>query len=311
MLNSLNEPDDRDYIRIDSCSAAEFTNGHTLSKEEKLVEKILRKTESLLKIKENDGTAKMYRKFFEILLHKTRFKGNSLLEICVKCDDPKLMEHLWAILHKFQLYELLELRNSNQETCAHLSSALNKPKILGQVIKHGIDVNAVDAVGNTALHIATQMNHNECVEAILNADFNFNGKAKRNIINLSITNDNGYTPLHLACINNNLNVVKLLDTKAMQMKQTIFDDIDGKHGNTALHIAIESRAVAVVEFILQNERIKPTTMNKSGHTAMYLAHVIKSIEMLNLIQQNDDDDDEDASSSDSFDSPDESESEQA
>lgn len=308
ILRSLNDLDDLDKLRKDS-TMAEIA----LSNEEKWVSKILRKTEPLLKIKDNDEIAKVYRKFFEFVLQKTRLKGDSILHICVKCDDLKVMERLWAILHKYHLYEWLQLRNSNKETCAHLACALNKPEILREILRYGGDVNAVDVDGNTALHIAIQENHDECVEAILNIDSK--DDTTENNINLSILNDNGYTPLHLACMHKNLNAIKMLDTAAMKTKQTIFDDIEGKHGNNALHIAIESGAVGIVEYIVQNKRINLTKMNKSGHTALYLARVTRSIEMMNLIQRNGaqcvDNNDHDGNSKYSFDSQDAGDSTQA
>lgn len=304
LLQTLNETAEFDKLARDSTSA-DITDAHILSKDEKWVAKILRKTEPLLRIDDSDEVGKVYRKFFEFLLRKARFNGDSLLHICVRSNDQKLMERLWAIFHKFQLYEWLQLRNVNQETCGHLASALNKPEILKEVIKYGANANAVDVDGNTALHIAVQENHDECVNAILNSG---------NDIDLCILNDNGYAALHLACMNKNLRVVKMLDARALKTKQTIFDDIEAKHGNNALHIAIEARAVDVVDYIIQNKRVSPTKVNKSGHTAVYLARVIKSIEMLNMIQchssVNDDQfvggayDDDDASSKDSFDSQD-------
>ncbi|RYE12136.1 MAG: ankyrin repeat domain-containing protein, partial [Sphingobacteriaceae bacterium] len=89
------------------------------------------------------------------------------------------------------------------------------------------------------MHIAVQENHDECVNAILNSG---------NDIDLCILNDNGYAALHLACMNKNLRVVKMLDARALKTKQTIFDDIEAKHGNNALHIAIEARAVDIVDY---------------------------------------------------------------
>lgn len=277
-----------------------------LSKEERVVDKVLRKTEPLLKMDDNSKMANVARKLLEFLMRKVRFNGDSISHICVKCDDLKLMERLWKILHKFQLYEWLELRNYSKETCTHLASELNKPCTLAEIIKHSTNVNAVDVDGNTALHVAIKENRDECVETLLEANYEVNQ------IDLGILNDNGYTPLHLACLTNNLKVVKMLDAKAIKTNQMIFDDVEGKHGNNALHIAIESEATQIVEYIMQNKRINPSKMNKSGHTALYLARVTKSIEMLHLIQRhassNDerlmDNDDDDSSSKDSFDSQD-------
>lgn len=279
----------------------------SLSKEEKWISQFFDKIEPLLKSSANIDRSKIARKFFEFIFHKASFSGDSMIHICVKSDDLKLMDRLWEVLHKFQLYDLLQLRNYNKETCLHLASLMNRPKLLEEAIKLGADVNAVDADGNTALHVAIQEKNDKCTAVILTA--NVNKWEKEIDIDLNVVNDNGYTPLHLASMSNNVKIVKMLDTKSAQTKKQIFEDVEGKHGNNALHIAIESEARELAEYLIQNKCINPSKTNKSGHTALYLARVAKANDLVNLIQRHsliDDehymDDDDDASSKDSFES---------
>lgn len=303
----MDENAEFDKLAKDSVSSDDDHSQSTLSREEKWISQFLDKVEPLLKVTGNMDRSKIARKFFEFIFHKASFGGDSMVHVCVKSDDLRLMDRLWEILHKFQLYDLLHLRNYNKETCLHLASAMNRPNLLKEAIMYGGDVNAVDADGNTALHVAIQERHNECATVILTTDVNQWEKVIN--IDLSVLNDNGYTPLHLASMRNNLTVVKMLDAKAAQMKKPIFDDVEGKHGNNALHIAIESEARELAEYLIQNKSVNPSKTNKSGHTALYLARVAKANDLVNLMQRHsliDDehvmDDDDDASSKDSFES---------
>lgn len=241
---------------------------------------------------------KICRKFIEYIFRKANFNGDTMLHIGVKSDDLKIMDRLCEILKKFQLSELLNLRNFSKETSVHLACALNKPKILQEMIKMGADVNAIDIDGNTALHLAIQDNNDECSIILLSTHFTHTSNEIH--IDLSILNDRGYTPLHIASMKNHLSAIKMLDSHAHQTKKSIYDDIEGKHGNNALHIAIESEAREVAEYLIQNKRINPTRTNKSGHTALYLARVAKANDLVNLMRSMEDD--EDDSSKDSFES---------
>lgn len=279
----------------------------SLSKEENWISQFLDKIDPLLTKSFDVKHSKITLKFFEFIYQKAVFNGDSMLHISLKSDDLQLFDRLWHVVCKFEMYGLLRIRNYNKETCLHLASAMNRANVLREVIMYGGDVNAVDGDGNTALHVAVQTNNNNCVVALLSTNCDAWGKEIN--IDLSIFNDDGYTPLHLATMNKNLNVVKMLNATVMQMKKPIFDDVEGKHGNNALHIAIESEAHEVAEYLIQNKCINPTKMNKSGHTALYLARVANENDLIDLIQRYasiDDDhiknDDDDTSSKDSFES---------
>lgn len=314
--NGVSTEQNSEFERLATDSVSTDEDVHSFSNEEKCIAQLLNKIDPVFRkqitnSRQVSGNGQSLRnaqikiKMFELILQKVRFNGNTMMHICVKNDNLKLMEHLWEIVHKYNLYDSLNIRNYNKETCAHFASAMNKANVLEELLRYGTDVNAVDANGNTALHIAILEKNDDCVETILNSVQKSGAKID---VNLSILNDNGYTALHIAAMTNNVNVVKMLDAKATQMKKPIFDDVEGKHGNNALHIAIISEARNVAEYLVRNNCINPLKVNKSNHTALYLARVAKSMDLVNFLQQyilNPEqyiDDDDDASSKDSFES---------
>lgn len=166
------------------------------------------------------------------------------------------------------------------------------------------------------MHLAIENGNDDCVWTLLNTE-PIDSIHQEFDIDLSVLTDSGYSPLHLASIKNNLIAVKMLHRKATQKQcLSIFDDVDGKHGNNALHIAIKSDAHDVADYLILNKCINPSKTNKSGHTSLYLARVSNAKHLLNLMRcytipndehpmengDNDDEDDDDTSSKDSFES---------
>lgn len=287
-----------------------------LTKEEKLVRQFLN-IPLFMSSKVEERSFKIGRKLCAFIFERAIFNGDdTIIHICMKSDDITLMERLLDILHTFKLCELLNRRNYSKECCAHLASAMNKSNVLKKLIQFGANMNVIDSIGNTALHIAIENGNDDCVWTVLNTE-PMESMCQKVDLDLSVLNDSGYTPLHLASIKNNLTVVKMLHRRATQKRcLSIFDDVDGKHGNNALHIAIKSDSFNVAEYLILNKCINPSKLNKSGHTSLYLARVANAKHLINLMRcytasndehsmengDNYDEDDDDTSSKDSFES---------
>lgn len=209
------------------------------------------------------------------------------------------MERIWRIVYKFELYDLLRLTNDNGETCLHVAAALGKPNEIQKLLRHGVDVNDVDRKGDTPLHVAVAENRIKSIEAL------FDGAATSKI-DFSILNDNGYTALHLAIKNSKLTLMKMIKDKAGASHVKLFETVETKHGNSALHIAVETGADDIVKFILENRCVDVNATNLSGHTALLLARAMKYTGILKaLLDHNAEaisEEDEDSASLESTDS---------
>lgn len=222
----------------------------------------------------------------------------------MKSDESRFMEKIWQIVVKFELYELLRLTNDKDETCLHVGAALEKPNEIRNLLRHGVDINDVDRKGDTALHVAVAENRIKCVETLFHETPT--GASATSQIDLSILNDNGYTSLHLAIKGNNLTLVKLIKDKAGASHVKLFEKVETKHGNNALHIAVESGAGSIVKFILDNRCVDVNATNLSGHTALVLARAMKNAEIVQSLMDHNaealSEEDEDNTSSASTDS---------
>lgn len=257
----------------------EIAAEHNLSTTEKLAAKILQKTESLLKI--DDVNTISNRNFFKFLLEKTLIDGKDIIEISLVCEDHKLMDQVWAILHKFQLYECLERGSFNKQSCEHSLGVSDKSGVLLEQMKYNAIDNAVDGNVNAIGNAAGRENHDEHVGDMMNRHL-FTVKH----VDAKILNGTGWNPLHSTCGNMDTNskAVKIFDAAA-ETKQNVFDDIGAKGGNKALQTPTEDDGVNTFGQSAKNKRKNTTEMNISEYAATFLEKVTKSIEVLNLGQR--------------------------
>ena len=116
------------------------------------------------------------------------------------------------------------------------------------------DINNVDSMGNSALHLAvTLKNEEEIINYLINkgADINLCNLKKQ-------------TPLHLACGKNRIENVNILLTNP-QIKYNPTD----YQGFTPLIKACASQAYEVVKCLLRSKDIKINIKDKSGNTALH------------------------------------------
>lgn len=168
-------------------------------------------------------------------------------------DDGDTMLHLAVvgfILDKVKdLIDLCDLNaiNNMMQTPLHVATLVNRPEIVQLLVDFKAQLNVHDRRGNTPLHLASQSGSTEIVEIILNAI------AKKSYEELTVQqmietrNFDGYTSLHLAAINDKRNIIELLVKKYgadMNCK-------DSKSGETIMHKAVRQFNVDLVAFILK------------------------------------------------------------
>lgn len=217
--------------------------------------------------------------------------------------------HFAARAGKFELFrEILfggenpNLRNAHGMTCFHIAVMYNRAKIVKLLLKFdkvdrfarrkngdtpflvGCREGSLDAVialieenvgfydvnmGNNGLHWACLYGRQEIIDFLLRCGFNPN-----------FYNENGDTPLHLACQSQKLCAVKTL----LQNEKTNFHLLNFIN-DSVLNCATRIPKINIFRHMLYNTNIDPRIKNQDGNTALHLAAFHNQIEMVEMLLQ--------------------------
>ncbi|CAI9741121.1 E3 ubiquitin-protein ligase MIB2-like isoform X1 [Octopus vulgaris] len=149
--------------------------------------------------------------------------------------------------------ENLEVQDEDGDTALHYSSYRDQPEIMEILLSKGANTEAVNKRQLTALHIAVIKEFVKCVRVLLE---------------YSAADISGNTPLHLAIMNENDDIVDMLinDSK-------IDFTIRNKRGFNALHHAALNGNIFATERILEKHRDIVDVKKDDGFTALHVAAV--------------------------------------
>lgn len=140
----------------------------------------------------------------------------------------------------------LDAVNNMIQTPVHVATMANRPEMVDLLIEAGSRYDIHDRRGNTPLHLACQKGHIEIVKILL--DFVMLRFSQDQVKNyMEMTNFEGQTCLHLAATHKRQNVIELL----VQKYNADVNCKDSRSGHTILHKAIISFNVDLVSFILK------------------------------------------------------------
>ena len=171
-----------------------------------------------------------------------------------KDDDGDTILHLAVVgftLEKVQdLIKLCDLNaiNNMMQTPLHVAVLANRPEMVQLLVNSNAKLNIHDRRGNTPLHLACQRGLIDIVEIILAAistSEQQNGQVTVQQM-IETCNFDGLTCLHLAAINDKSNIIELLVVKY----QANLNVKDSRSGETIVHKAIREFNVDLVAFIL-------------------------------------------------------------
>lgn len=147
-----------------------------------------------------------------------------------------------------------------------LFEAVNRGDVtkINELLKQGkVQANATDEQGEGFLWKATLNGNNEAVLALLKAsDIDVNTRKAD-----SSTNSYGYNLLQWYVEQRNITIVSELLSKGAKINEAMDDEI----GYTPLHLAISNGDIQMLDLLLKVPSIKPNTPDKSGASPLHLA----------------------------------------
>lgn len=213
-------------------------------------------------------------------------ENKSKINLNLQDDDDYYPIHQVVLLKNFSYVQFIVENLPNKEkdinnvdsignSALHLAVTLkNMDEIIPYLIKHGADINLSNSKGQTPLHLACGKNRIENVNILL-----VNPKIKYNPVD-----EQGFTPLIKACASQAYDVVKcLLRSKDVNI------NLKDKSGNTALHYLCEDEKFDIaIQIIKEGGDVEDK--NNDGKTPLDLIKTddIKSIILSYLKKQKED-----------------------
>ncbi|KAI0224832.1 ANK_REP_REGION domain-containing protein [Lamellibrachia satsuma] len=194
---------------------------------------------------------------------------------------------------------------ARKKQSTHSDSTVN---IIHYLAKSGADVNAADKFRSTPLHFAAMRGNEVVTLALLQCD-HIEKNAKdhlgatplheavkcdhlivarmliENGCDVMMTDDEGTLPFHLACLEGNITLLRLLLADVQPEEVPLVINKTDFKGNAALHIAVESRYPTLVEELL----IRGADVNKTcrkdttGCTPLHLAAISGDVEIARML----------------------------
>jgi|GEM_PF-4255434 len=135
------------------------------------------------------------------------------------------------------------------------------------LLKKGANINFRDNQGNTALIIASENGNNEIIKLLIN-----------NKINIDSKNFNSDNALHKAVLNGHLDTVKILINNNADI------NIKNKYGNTPLILCIDNDRFDILKLLIENKAdiFLRNNKNLTAYQTAILKNQLKSAEFLEL-----------------------------
>ncbi|XP_074540788.1 NF-kappa-B inhibitor epsilon [Halichoeres trimaculatus] len=206
----------------------------------------------------------------ENLLTTITEDGDTILHLAIIHEEKFIAQQLIQIFPK----DVLDIQNNLYQSPLHLATYLNLSEVVKALLDKGASLELQDQDGNTALHVACQHGQTECVTEMIKEV----SPSKLAPV-LETQNWRGLTCLHLAALNRQHHIMKLLTKKEVDLNIQ-----EGTSGKTALHLAVELHDSTAVRLLLSRGANVDAAMF-NGCTALHLAVGRQDATIANLLCQ--------------------------
>ncbi|XP_036326768.1 E3 ubiquitin-protein ligase mind-bomb isoform X2 [Rhagoletis pomonella] len=165
----------------------------------------------------------------------------------------------------------LNARNKRRQTALHIAVNKGHLNVVKTLLSLGCHPSLQDSEGDTPLHDAISKEHDEMLSLLL--DYG---------ADITLTNNNGFNALHHAALKGNPSAMKILLTKTNRpwIVEEKKDD-----GYTALHLAALNNHVEIAELLVHMGKANMDRQNVNLQTALHLAVERQHVQIVKLLVQ--------------------------
>ncbi|XP_030388129.1 E3 ubiquitin-protein ligase mind-bomb isoform X2 [Scaptodrosophila lebanonensis] len=165
----------------------------------------------------------------------------------------------------------LNARNKRRQTSLHIAVNKGHLNVVKTLLTLGCHPSLQDSEGDTPLHDAISKEHDEMLSMLL--DFG---------ADITLNNNNGFNALHHAALKGNPSAMKILLTKTNRpwIVEEKKDD-----GYTALHLAALNNHVEIAELLVHMGKANMDRQNVNLQTALHLAVERQHVQIVKLLVQ--------------------------
>ncbi|XP_010639891.1 nuclear factor NF-kappa-B p105 subunit isoform X3 [Fukomys damarensis] len=184
--------------------------------------------------------------------------GDSVLHLAVIHLHAELVRDLLQVTAGLISEDIVNMRNDLYQTPLHLAVITKQEDVVEDLLRAGADLNLLDRLGNSALHLAARQGHDRILSVLL--------KHQRAAPLLDQPNGEGLNAIHIAVTSNSLSCLLLLVAAGADVNAQ-----EQKSGRTALHLAVEQDNVSLAGCLLLEGEAHVDSTTYDGTTPLHIA----------------------------------------
>ena len=167
----------------------------------------------------------------------------------------------------------LNIRDDSNNYLIQFIIIYNQVNLIDLLISKKCKIDIIDSDGHSLLFYAIKFNYFSILEKLLNV--NYIGFPL-----IELKDKNKMYPIHYAVIFNNLKILELLVTKNSNINLKDGSDM------TPLMLAIKSKNINIIKYLLKNDNLNINQTNNEGHTALHMACNYENENIVELLLEN-------------------------
>lgn len=186
--------------------------------------------------------------------------GDTALHLAVIHEHEAFLD---SILQRTAGTAYMDLQNDLGQTALHLAVILGLPGFVRKLRAAGAGLGLQERGGHTALHLACREGQPHCAQHLLGGLRCPLSEEER--AQLESVNYDGYTPLHVAILRKDVELVQLLLRAGADSNKA-----EPSCGRSPLHLAVEAQSPEMAELLLR-AGADPAARGYGGRTPLYSA----------------------------------------